>query len=73
MSEIARLLLQVRAENNEALAELVEHYMPIIRSNCWYDDPQVNEDCRQFIILNLIIAIKRFKPVINYLEDNNSV
>lgn len=72
MSEITQLLQQVKEGNKNAIVQLVEHYMPLVRCNCKFDDPQVSEDCRQYIVLNLIIAIKRFEPVLNFLSNDNS-
>lgn len=69
MSEILQLLQQVKAGNKDAIIGITEKYMPLIRkySNC--EDPQTSEDCRQYIMMNLIIAIERFRPALKHLYN----
>lgn len=64
MSEFIENLKRAKAGDKDAIGKIVDRYMPLIISNSMNDDLQINEDCRQYIMLNVIIAIKRFEPLI---------
>lgn len=70
MSEIERLLKQVGKGDKDAIFLLIERFMPLIRKYSFFEDPLECEDCRQYIITNLVIAIDKFRPVIGCLCDD---
>lgn len=69
MSVIFKLLQQVNEGNKDAIIEITENFMPIIRKYSNFNDPQTSEDCRQYIMMNLIIAIERFRPALKHICD----
>ena len=73
MSDAFGYLKQVKSGNREAMKKLVDCYMPLIINNSIYDNLQINEDCIQYIILNVIIAVKRFEPLTSQCHDKNQL
>lgn len=71
MSEILNYLQLAKVGDKDAVVKIIDHYMPTVISYSRYENPQVSEDCRQYIILNLVMAISRFKPMTHtHGEDN---
>jgi len=61
MTELFQLIMHAKSGSKHATAKIVKHFMPLINRYSLHEDPQVNEDCRQYIIMNLITAIPRFE------------
>lgn len=47
--------------SNEALADIIEMYMPLINRYS-YVDGELDEDLRQYILLHLFKNISKFSP-----------
>lgn len=65
MSDIILLLKKAKSGDKEALERIVHIYSPLIDKYCKDLQPEVKEDCRQYLVTNMISAVKRFKPVRN--------
>ena len=63
MNELFQSIMHAKAGGKHATAKIVRCFMPLINRYCLHEDQQVNEDCRQYIIMNLITAISRFEPM----------
>lgn len=63
MSKILECLKRAKAGDKDAINKIVDRYMPLIVSNSMNDELQINEDCRQYIVMNVIIAVRRFEPL----------
>ena len=62
MTELLPLISQAKAGDMDAMQKLIEHYMPLIVRNSMEDELQINEDCQQYLIFELIRSIKKFQP-----------
>ncbi|MBQ8299870.1 MAG: helix-turn-helix domain-containing protein [Clostridia bacterium] len=54
------LIVMARKGNNEAMAELLEQYMPLINKHSYINE-KLDEDLRQEIFLKIISNISSFK------------
>lgn len=54
----AKLLKATRGDN-EALADIIEMYMPLINSRSYVAD-KLDEDLRQYILLHILKNISKF-------------
>lgn len=57
--EFRTTLLRATKGDNEALADIIEMYMPLINSHS-YVDGKLDEDLRQYILLHLLKNISKF-------------
>ena len=57
--EFRTTLLRAIKGDNEALADIMEMYMPLINSHS-YVDGKLDEDLRQYILLHILKNISKF-------------
>lgn len=57
--EFRPTLLKAAQGDNEALADIIEMYMPLINSRS-YVDGKLDEDLRQYILLHILKNISKF-------------
>jgi DNA-directed RNA polymerase specialized sigma subunit len=67
MSDILLLVKRAKNGDKDALERIVQNYTPLIEKYCKDLQSEVKEDCRQYLVTNMISAVKRFKPVESYL------
>ncbi|MBU5445530.1 MULTISPECIES: helix-turn-helix domain-containing protein [Paenibacillaceae] len=59
MREIMELIHLAQQGDRQAVAELIERYEPLINKYSRYHGV-INEDCRQQLVIEFILAIRRF-------------
>jgi DNA-directed RNA polymerase specialized sigma subunit len=57
------LLRQAKSGDKAAMEKIVELYMPLVIKYSKGENSEINEDCMQHLIVNLISAVKRFSTV----------
>lgn len=65
MSDILLLVKKAKSGDKEALEKIVHNYTPLIEKYCKDLQSEVKEDCRQYLVTNMISAVRRLKPVQN--------
>lgn len=65
MSDIILLAKRAKNGDKDALERIVQNYTPLIGRYCKYLQSEVKEDCKQYLVTNMISAVKRFKPIQN--------
>lgn len=63
MSDIILLIKRAKSGDKDALERIVQNYTPLIDKYCKDLQSEVKEDCRQYLVTNMISAVKRFKPI----------
>lgn len=58
-NEFLTVLMAAANGSNEALADIIELYMPLINSRS-YVDGELDEDLRQYILLHIFKNISKF-------------
>lgn len=58
-NEFRTVLMAAVNDSNEALADIIELYMPLINSRS-YVDGELDEDLRQYILLHIFKNISKF-------------
>ena len=56
----SQLLARAQNGENHAMELIIEAYMPLI-DRYSYVDGALDEDCRQFLLLRVLLAIRKFK------------
>lgn len=59
--EFRNLLIRAQAGDNEAMADILEMFMPLINKHSCVND-RLDEDLRQNIILKILKSIKNVTP-----------
>ena len=59
--EFRNLLIRAQAGDNEAMADILEMFMPLINKHSYVND-RLDEDLRQNIILEILKSIKNVAP-----------
>ena len=59
--EFRKILIRAQAGDNEAMADILEMYMPLINKHSYVND-RLDEDLRQNIILEILKSIKNIMP-----------
>lgn len=59
--EFRNLLIRAQAGDNEAMADILEMFMPLINKHSYVND-RLDEDLRQNIILEILKSIKDVTP-----------
>lgn len=59
--QFRELLIKAQAGDNEAMADILEMYMPLINKHS-YVNGKLDEDLRQNIILEILKSIKNIAP-----------
>jgi len=62
MVKLLPIVMQAKAGDKKAMEEIIDLYMPLILKHCKNENLQIDEDCMQYLIINLIYAIKKFRP-----------
>lgn len=61
MPELFVLVTEAQQGNKEAMEKVINLCMPLIIRYCKDEKHRINEDCKQFLIVRVIRAIKRFQ------------
>lgn len=59
--EFRNLLIRAQAGDNEAMADILEMFMPLINKHSYVND-RLDEDLRQNITLEILKSIKNVAP-----------
>lgn len=68
MEQIYNLLAEAQKGNQEAEAQLIRQFEPLLNSLA-RQQGFLDEDCKQHLTLNLLLAIRRF-DLSRYLEND---
>ena len=63
MSDILILVKKAKNGDKEAMERIVQIYTSLIEKYCKDLQPDLKEDCRQYLVTNMISAVKRFEPI----------
>jgi DNA-directed RNA polymerase specialized sigma subunit len=64
VTELLLLIRQAQSGNKNAMFKIVEFYMPLVIKYSKDENYQTDEDCMQYLITNLIVAVQKFEVLI---------